>query len=77
MAKYTEEELKEELENSEYKYGFYTDIESDTFPKGLSEEVVIALSKKKNELLIFKTLLTTLPLRRNPNSIVWTRWIPN
>ena len=49
MAKYTEEELKEELENSEYKYGFYTDIESDTFPKGLSEEVVIALSKKKNE----------------------------
>ena len=36
MAKYTEEELKEELENSEYKYGFYTDIESDTFPKGLS-----------------------------------------
>lgn len=47
MAKYTEEELKEELENSEYKYGFYTDIESDTFPKGLSEEVVIALSKKE------------------------------
>ena len=38
MAKYTEEELKEELENSEYKYGFYTDIESDTFPKGLNEE---------------------------------------
>ena len=32
MAKYTEEELKEELENSEYKYGFYTDIESETFP---------------------------------------------
>ena len=49
MAKYTEEELKVELENSEYKYGFYTDIESDTFPKGLNEEVVIALSKKKNE----------------------------
>ena len=49
MAKYTEEELKQELENNEYKYGFYTDIESDTFPKGLSEEVVIALSKKKNE----------------------------
>ena len=49
MTKYTEEELKEELENSEYKYGFYTDIESETFPKGLNEEVVIALSKKKNE----------------------------
>lgn len=49
MAKYTEEELRQELETSEYKYGFYTDIESDTFPKGLDEEVVIALSKKKNE----------------------------
>ncbi len=46
---YTEEELKKELETKEYEYGFYTDIESDTFPKGLSEEVVIALSKKKEE----------------------------
>src|SRR5210317_1720297 len=46
---YTEEELKKELESKEYEYGFYTDIESDTFPKGLNEEVVIALSKKKEE----------------------------
>jgi Fe-S cluster assembly protein SufB len=46
---YTEEELKKELETKEYEYGFYTDIESDTLPKGLSEEVVIAISKKKNE----------------------------
>ena len=29
---YTEEELKKELETKEYEYGFYTDIESDTFP---------------------------------------------
>jgi Fe-S cluster assembly protein SufB len=35
--------------NSEYKWGFSTDIETDTFPKGLSEEVVRALSRKKNE----------------------------
>ncbi|RUA15121.1 MAG: Fe-S cluster assembly protein SufB [Flavobacteriia bacterium] len=46
---YTEEELKKELETKEYEYGFYTDIESDTFPKGLNEEIVIAISKKKNE----------------------------
>ncbi|MCL5247554.1 Fe-S cluster assembly protein SufB [Cellulophaga sp. 20_2_10] len=46
---YTEEELKKELETKEYEYGFYTDIESDTFPIGLSEEIVIAISKKKNE----------------------------
>jgi len=46
---YTEEELKKELETKEYEYGFYTDIESDTFPKGLNEEIVRAISKKKNE----------------------------
>jgi len=49
MSKYTEDDLKKELEAKEYEYGFYTDIESDTFPVGLSEEIVIAISKKKNE----------------------------
>ena len=43
---YTEEELKE-LETKEYEYGFYTDIEADTLPKGLSRETVMAISKKK------------------------------
>ena len=33
----------------EYKEGFVTDIESDTFPPGLDEDVVIALSAKKEE----------------------------
>jgi len=46
---YTEEQLKKELENKEYEYGFYTDIDSETFPKGLDEEIVIQISKKKNE----------------------------
>lgn len=32
-----------------YKYGFSTIIESDTFPKGLNEDVVRAISAKKNE----------------------------
>ena len=32
-----------------YKYGFKTIIESDVFPKGLSEDVVRAISAKKNE----------------------------
>lgn len=48
-SKYTEEELKKELETKEYKYGFYTDIESETFPIGLNEDIVCAISKKKNE----------------------------
>ena len=49
MSKYTEDDLKKELETQEYEYGFYTDIESDTFPKGLNEDIVRAISKKKNE----------------------------
>lgn len=49
MAKYTEDDLKVELENKEYEYGFYTDIESETFPVGLNEDVVRAISQKKNE----------------------------
>jgi Fe-S cluster assembly protein SufB len=33
----------------EYKYGFVTPIESDVFPKGLTEETVRAISAKKEE----------------------------
>jgi Fe-S cluster assembly protein SufB len=32
-----------------YKYGFFTDIESDTAPKGLSEDIVRFISARKNE----------------------------
>ena len=46
---YTEEELKKELETKEYEYGFYTDLKSETFPKGLNEDIVRAISKKKDE----------------------------
>ncbi|UTA70198.1 Fe-S cluster assembly protein SufB [Emticicia sp. 21SJ11W-3] len=42
-------ELLEELTTSEYKYGFYTDIEADEVPAGLDEGVVRAISGKKNE----------------------------
>lgn len=49
MSKYTEAELKKELETKEYEYGFYTDIESETFPKGLNEDIVRAISEKKEE----------------------------
>lgn len=42
-------DILEQHINSEYKWGFTTNIEADTFPKGLNEDVVRALSKKKNE----------------------------
>ncbi|KAM3093384.1 Fe-S cluster assembly protein SufB [Phormidesmis sp. 146-35] len=37
------------LVNQPYKYGFVTDIESDTIPRGLSEEMVRLISAKKEE----------------------------
>ncbi|MFN5513728.1 MAG: Fe-S cluster assembly protein SufB [Cyanobacteriota bacterium] len=37
------------LVNQPYKYGFVTDIEADTIPRGLSEEVVRLISAKKEE----------------------------
>ncbi|TBN03286.1 Fe-S cluster assembly protein SufB [Hyunsoonleella flava] len=49
MSKYTEDDLREELKTKEYEYGFYTDIESDTFPNGLNEDIVRAISQKKEE----------------------------
>lgn len=33
----------------DYKYGFHTEVDSDTLPKGLSEEVVRFISLKKEE----------------------------
>ena len=39
----------ESLVNKEYAYGFVTDIESDTIPRGLTEETVHLISGKKNE----------------------------
>jgi Fe-S cluster assembly protein SufB len=45
----TEKEQLELLANREYKYGFVTDIETETFPAGLNETVIERLSAKKNE----------------------------
>ena len=39
----------EELAQREYKYGFVSDIEADTMPPGLNEDVIRLISAKKNE----------------------------
>ena len=49
MANYTENDLAKDLEDSEYKFGFTSDIESDVAPKGLNEDIVRFISAKKNE----------------------------
>ena len=46
---YTEGDLKKDLENKEYEFGFVTDIESDKAPNGLNEDIVRFISDKKNE----------------------------
>ena len=37
------------LVKTEYKYGFYTDVEADAAPPGLNEEIVQLISRKKQE----------------------------
>lgn len=44
-----QDKILSEVTGSDYKYGFYTDIDTDTFPPGLSEDVVRAISAKKEE----------------------------
>lgn len=40
--------IEDKLQDN-YKYGFVTDIETEEFPKGLSEEIVRLISQRKNE----------------------------
>jgi Fe-S cluster assembly protein SufB len=44
-----EVDIIDQVVSQEYKYGFTTDIEMDTAPKGLSEDIVRFISAKKNE----------------------------
>ena len=56
----------EELATREYKYGFVTEVEADTIPRGLNEEVIRQISARKREpdwllewrLLAYRTWLT-------------------
>src|SRR6195256_5560967 len=45
----TSTETIEQLATREYKYGFETEVETDSFPVGLSEDVIRRLSAKKEE----------------------------
>ena len=45
----TEDKIADQPTDNDYKYGFTTNVESDTFAKGLDEGVVRAISKKKDE----------------------------
>ncbi len=65
----------QELANREYKDGFFIDIETDSLPKGLNEDIVRRLSAKKNEpswLLDWR-----LKAFRNWQTMEEPRWWPN
>ncbi|MCI0681490.1 MAG: Fe-S cluster assembly protein SufB [Gemmataceae bacterium] len=71
----TATETIQEFANQEYKWGFVTDIESETVPKGLSEDVVALISAKKHEpdwLLQWR-----LKAYRHWQTMEEPRWWPN
>jgi Fe-S cluster assembly protein SufB len=45
----TATETIEDLVKTEYKYGFYTDVETESAPPGLSEDTIRMISRKKSE----------------------------
>jgi Fe-S cluster assembly protein SufB len=62
-------ETLEEFTSQDYKYGFVTDVETDTVPAGLNEDIIRLISSKKNEpqfmldwrLSAYKTFLKMTP----------------
>jgi Fe-S cluster assembly protein SufB len=49
MGKKQDKHIIHEVTSGEYKYGFFTDIETEMIPKGLNEEIVRMISLKKKE----------------------------
>src|SRR4051794_14545394 len=65
----------EEFANREYEHGFFTDIEADAAPPGLSEDIVRFISAKKHEpdwLLDWR-----LKALRHWRTLEEPRWWPN
>ena len=49
MMENTEKDIIQEVTNEEYKWGFTTDIDTETIRKGLDEDIVRLISQKKGE----------------------------
>jgi Fe-S cluster assembly protein SufB len=49
MSATEDDKILEEYSAKEYEAGFFTDIETEVFPKGLNEDVIRGISAKKNE----------------------------
>lgn len=44
-----DDDIIKNVTGDDYKYGFVTDIDTDVIPRGLNEDVIRLISKKKNE----------------------------
>ena len=69
---YTEKELKKELDNKSYEFGFVTDIETEKAPNGLNEDIIRYISAKKDEpdwLLSYR--LNALKIWKEMNEPDW------
>lgn len=42
-----QDQILDEVTGKEYKYGFVSDIEQETLPKGLNEDTIRFISKKE------------------------------
>ncbi len=49
MKEEEQNNILNEITQSDYKFGFVTDIDMDMAPKGLNEDIIRYISKKKNE----------------------------
>jgi hypothetical protein len=47
MSKYTEDDLRVDLENKKYEFGWETKIDYEDFPIGLNEDIIRAISAKR------------------------------
>src|SRR5437870_5887824 len=71
----TDNSTLEELAERHYNWGFVTDIEAEAVPKGLSEEIVRAISAKKEEPPFM--LEWRLKAFRHWQTMQEPRWWPN
>ena len=72
MAANNDKQIIDELTNKKYPYGFVSDLDSDTISKGLSDDTVRIISRKKNEpKWMLEKRLDALKLVRNMTPPKW------
>ncbi len=64
-----------EFTEQEYKYGFETDVEADTVPPGLNEEVVRLISAKRGGRRK-RASLEALSLLKTPSNLIFMSLVP-